>query len=394
MSDAFSSATSWVSDAASSVGNAISDAASSVGSNLAGLDKMVGGGKGWAQIGALAAAIPSGGASLSEMIAADAADLAASGLGEAQIADIMAQSYGIDQYAASNVAGMAAAGQDASTIQGVLASDYGANFGVSADQASTAATAAKAARQGMSLADMVSGGVKGASSLSTGLLAGSQALTGLLGYNAANKAAQTQADAANNANALTWQMYQQNQANQQPWINAGTNALSQLTAGTQPGGQFTKNFSPSDLTAGIDPGYAFRISEGNKALNASAAARGGLISGNALKASQDYGQAAASQEYQNAFNRYQTNRANILNPLQSLAGVGQSATNTLGNMGTAAATSAGNNTMSGAAATAAGYVGGVNALTGAANSIGSMYTQNNLIDAANNRTNAMLSYKP
>jgi hypothetical protein len=70
-----------------------------------------------------------------------------------------------------------------------------------------------------------------------------------------------------------------------------------------------KNFTPADFAAGMDPGYAFRVSEGNKALNASAAARGGLISGNALKAAQDYGQAAGSQEYTNAFNRYQANRA-------------------------------------------------------------------------------------
>jgi hypothetical protein len=37
-----------------------------------------------------------------------------------------------------------------------------------------------------------------------------------------------------------------------------------------------------------------------------------------------------SQEYMNAFNRYQSERQARLNPLQSLAGVGQTATNTLG----------------------------------------------------------------
>jgi len=65
-----------------------------------------------------------------------------------------------------------------------------------------------------------------------------------------------------------------------------------------------------------DPGYAFRMTEGLKALDRQAAARGGLISGAALKASQGYGQDLASQEYMNAFNRFQTNRTNLLNPLQ------------------------------------------------------------------------------
>jgi hypothetical protein len=79
-----------------------------------------------------------------------------------------------------------------------------------------------------------------------------------------------------------------------------------------------------------DPGYGFRMSEGMKALDRQAAARGGLISGAALKAAQRYGQDLGSQEYTNAFNRYQINRANQLSPLQGLAGAGQTSANTLG----------------------------------------------------------------
>jgi hypothetical protein len=68
-----------------------------------------------------------------------------------------------------------------------------------------------------------------------------------------------------------------------------------------------RNFGASDFQ--IDPGYSFRLSEGLKALDRQAAARGGVISGAALKAAGRYGQEAASQEYGNAFNRFQTNRA-------------------------------------------------------------------------------------
>jgi hypothetical protein len=112
-----------------------------------------------------------------------------------------------------------------------------------------------------------------------------------------------------------------------------------------------------------DPGYAFRLSEGQKALDRSAAARGGLISGSALKAAERYGQDMGSQEYQNAFNRYQTEQQSRLNPLQSLAGVGQTSTNALGTAGQNYATNAGEAIGQAAQARASGYVGASNAFS-------------------------------
>jgi hypothetical protein len=105
-------------------------------------------------------------------------------------------------------------------------------------------------------------------------------------------------------------------------------------------GRYARDFGMADFQA--DPGYAFRLSEGQKALDRSAAARGGLISGGALKAASRYGQDAASQEFTNAFNRYQTNRSNQLAPLQSLAGLSQTAANTVATAGQNYANSAGN----------------------------------------------------
>jgi hypothetical protein len=72
------------------------------------------------------------------------------------------------------------------------------------------------------------------------------------------------------------------------------------------------------------------MSEGMKALERSAAARGGLLSGATLKGTQRFGQDLASQEYQNAFNRFQAERAGTLNPFQALAGTAQSGANVLG----------------------------------------------------------------
>ena len=68
-----------------------------------------------------------------------------------------------------------------------------------------------------------------------------------------------------------------------------------------------RNFGAADFQT--DPGYNFRLSEGLKAIDRQAAARGGLISGAGLKAAGRFGGDLASQEYGNAFNRFQTNRA-------------------------------------------------------------------------------------
>lgn len=99
----------------------------------------------------------------------------------------------------------------------------------------------------------------------------------------------------------------------------------QVSAGGQSAdfGKYARDFNMSDFQQ--DPGYAFRLSEGQKVLERNAAARGGLISGGALRAATRYGQDMGSQEYANAFNRYQTNRSNQLNPLGSLMTSGQNA---------------------------------------------------------------------
>lgn len=144
---------------------------------------------------------------------------------------------------------------------------------------------------------------------------------------ATTEAASISAQAAREALGLQRQMYEEGVARQQPWLQAGQQALNKLI----PEATSYTPFGMQQFQA--DPGYAFRLSEGQKALERSAAARGGLLSGATGKALSRYGQEMGSQEYMNAFNRYQTERAARLNPLQSLAGVGQTAANTLGGYG-------------------------------------------------------------
>lgn len=203
----------------------------------------------------------------------------------------------------------------------------------------------------------------GAGALATYLAAKTQG-------DAATQAAQTQANAQTQAGELQKQIFDQIRTDQTPWRDAGTAALGKLNT------FFTDNpdFGMSQFQQ--DPGYSFRLSEGMKALQNSAAARGTLLSGNTLKGIQNYGQEAASQEYNNAFNRYQTQRGQKLNHLQSLAGVGQSAVNQVGAAGQNYANNAGSAIIGGANATAggitgagsanaSGWVGGANALNNA-----------------------------
>jgi hypothetical protein len=213
-------------------------------------------------------------------------------------------------------------------------------------------------------------------------IVGGGIVSGLMGASASRDAASTQAGAARDAsaaslqatqetNAMQQKMYDQNVQRQQPWVQQGTTSLSQLGGLMAPGGQLTQTFKPSDLTT--DPSYQWRLNQGTQNLNASAAARGMLGSGQNLKDITDYGQGAASQEYGAAFDRYNTNQNNLYNRLSALSSLGQNAAAGVGNNGTQVANSMSQNTMSGvnssnnyltsgAAASAAGQVGASNAI--------------------------------
>jgi hypothetical protein len=98
-------------------------------------------------------------------------------------------------------------------------------------------------------------------------------------------------------------------------------------------------------------------------LERSAAARGGLLSGGTGKALQRFGQEMGSQEYTNAFNRYQAERTARLQPLQALTGMGQTTGQQIAMQGQQMASNVGDAMGSAAAARASGYVGTANALT-------------------------------
>ena len=200
----------------------------------------------------------------------------------------------------------------------------------------------------------------------------------VIGATGAKDAASTQASATDRATDLQRYMFDENARMQAPWREAGENALGYITEGIKPDGRFMQEFGMDQFKA--DPGYGFRLSEGLKALDRQAAARGGLISGAALKGAQRYGQDMASNEYTNAFNRFRLERGDQFNRLAGVAGIGQTAVNQLGAQGQAFGQSAGNNMIQGGNARASGYVGSANAIAGGLGNAVNLYNQNQMLD--------------
>lgn len=204
-------------------------------------------------------------------------------------------------------------------------------------------------------------------------IVGGAVIGGVASNMAAGKAADAQENAANTASATSNAQFQQNRQDAMPWHDAGVAALGDLSKGTAAGGEFTHNFGLDDFVK--DPGYQFRMDEGQRGVEAGAAARGGLLNGGTLKALTRYGQGFASNEYGNAYNRFNNDQTNRFNRLSSIAGIGQTATRDVANMGTQNAQYIGNNQMQAGNARASGYVGGANAIGNTVQTLGNWYMQ-------------------
>lgn len=191
----------------------------------------------------------------------------------------------------------------------------------------------------------------------SGWAAAAIATSAVVGGVASSSAAREQAKASDRATAEQARQFNKQMALQEPFRQAGVNALPELVAASR----YTP-FSMEQFQQ--DPGYAFRMREGLKALDRSAAARGGLLSGNQLRGVTQFGQDLASQEYTNAFNRYQAERAARLNPLQSLAGMGQTNAATMANQAGQYGQALAQNAINQGNIRASSYMGGANALTG------------------------------
>jgi hypothetical protein len=197
---------------------------------------------------------------------------------------------------------------------------------------------------------------------------------------AANKNASLETQATDKANTYTEGNLASIQGNEAPYQAAGAKALGELSTGTSAGGQFSGTPTGTQVLA-QDPGFDFRMQQGQLALSRAEAAGGSVGSGGALKSAVDYGQNFASGEYNAAYNRFMTTRNANYTDLAGIANFGQTANQVDATAGTQASGLVSGTTMQGTAAqtndlgqaanaTAAGIVGSTNAWTGALGSIG------------------------
>jgi len=225
---------------------------------------------------------------------------------------------------------------------------------------------------------------------------GTSILGGIFGSNAANRAAETQSDAALEAARLQTQAGQdalnfnrealaQQQQNLQPWLDSGAGALRSIEE------MLANPFvMPTQEEAMQDPGIQFQMQQGQRALEAYERAHGKLLSGKAVKDINTFAQGVASQGYSNVANRKLQEREANLNPLLSMAGLGQTsmsqsnaaisnAANQNANIGLTTAGNVGNFQTQGANARASGYVGSANSMINAVQNIGNNIMQSQSI---------------
>lgn len=224
-------------------------------------------------------------------------------------------------------------------------------------------------------------------------IGGAGLVTGVLGYEGAKSAANTQAQSANNALQFQEQTYNANQprfataqtaftnagagasAAFQPWITSGQNAnytLGQLLGTNGSGGG---NSQPDYSSFFNSPDYQFAQQQGQRGAVNAANAQGLGLSGSMLKDLSSFNSGLATQQYGNYFNRLMQISQTGQNAASGLTTANTNIAGGIGNLATgaansnnAAATSIGNTTQAIGQAQASGTVGGTNAITGGINS--------------------------
>lgn len=211
---------------------------------------------------------------------------------------------------------------------------------------------------------------------------------------ASKSAANTQADSAKYAADLQDQQYQQTRQDLQPFTDFGkgniNNLQSLLNNPFLTQGFYADKFSaPTAAQAQATPGYQFTQTQGLKAVQNSAAARGLGVSGAAMKGAANYATGLADSTYNDVFNRalqsyntnfnsslsqYNTNQQTLGNQINRLSGavnMGQNSAAMTGSLGQQSVQNQGNLLTSGANAQAAGTIGSANAIANGLNGAGS-----------------------
>jgi hypothetical protein len=221
------------------------------------------------------------------------------------------------------------------------------------------------------------------------------ATSAAVGAYSARKGAKAQQQAADQSAEVQREIFQKQTELAEPFRQAGITSQNELLrllglggeAGTPGYGSLGQPFTAEQMYQ--DPGYMFRLSEGEKALQRMQSARGGgvgLASGKSIREGVRYASGLASQEYTNAFNRAQAQLGTRLGALGSLYGAGQAATQQVSGQAGEYGSNVGNLLMAGGAARASGYAGMGNALNQALGTYLNYQQGQRYLDALNRGT--------
>lgn len=189
---------------------------------------------------------------------------------------------------------------------------------------------------------------------------GGAALSAAGGIYSSRQAAKAQEQAAAQATNTELQMYYQSREDQAPWREAGATAVEKLPGLIEAGpGPYEES-----------PYYNFLIDEGTKAIARTASATGELGSGAIIKDAERYGQGLASTEYNNWINQWINTK---LNPMLSLANLGQISAGQTSNAALQTGQNIGQAQILAGQGLASGYLNQANVITGASNAATQAY---------------------
>lgn len=198
---------------------------------------------------------------------------------------------------------------------------------------------------------------------------GGSALLGYMGSQsqagAAQNAANLQYQATQNAAQQQREMFDILNEQQKPYREAGYGALNKIQ-GMLP--QFTKTFTPADLTANLAPNYEFMKQQGLGAVS-----QAGNVSSpgsNVDLARMKFATGFAQNAYQDALNNWRNQQTDIYNRLSNLAGIGQTAQGQAQTLGSNTSANLAQLGVGGATALGAGQIGAANAMAGGLQNIG------------------------
>lgn len=206
----------------------------------------------------------------------------------------------------------------------------------------------------------------------------------LIGGSAAKSAADTQAQAANNATAASQAEAAQTRADLAPYNDLGQQGQESLSSlfGLNGTGNQTNalqsfglpglTFQPTQAQLAATPGYQFNLAQGQQAVANSNAAQGRGISGAALKGAANYATGLADNTLKTQQGIFQSNLGNIVGGLSGIGNLGENAAAQTGSLGTANTNAANASAIGGANAQASGTVGSANALSGGLSSLGNL----------------------